>query len=249
MQTKLETKTCSRCGGSGKMPFAVYGGVCFKCNGAGNFYTKRGRAAHAFLERLRSRTLEQIEAGMLVLYRGFSCGSITVPTKFEKVTSIVGPKVCGQRRSKDTDPWENVIGFDINTNGTSFGGVQAGSLHRMGHTGVGKKATFALALDYQNKLTVNGKFKKGEAEWTAEGILATNDTTGWLVREDAPVTLAVPCDQWGNELDRHGRKVQRAPRTSQDAPRIVATPQEALAQATEALRTGRGGYVSLGVPQ
>jgi DnaJ-class molecular chaperone len=41
---KFETTTCDRCGGSGYMPYAAYGGVCFKCNKAGVVYTRAGRA-------------------------------------------------------------------------------------------------------------------------------------------------------------------------------------------------------------
>lgn len=46
-----ETTTCDRCGGTGYMPFAAYGGVCFKCNKHGVVLTPAGRAARkAYME-------------------------------------------------------------------------------------------------------------------------------------------------------------------------------------------------------
>jgi hypothetical protein len=48
---KFQTDDCSRCGGSGRMPFAAYGGVCFKCNGHGKTMTRAGQAARkTFIE-------------------------------------------------------------------------------------------------------------------------------------------------------------------------------------------------------
>lgn len=42
---KFQTDDCSRCGGTGRMPYSAYGGVCFKCNGHGKTMTAAGRAA------------------------------------------------------------------------------------------------------------------------------------------------------------------------------------------------------------
>jgi hypothetical protein len=47
---RYETATCTRCGGSGQMPFAAYGGRCFKCNGNGETMTAAGRRARAKVE-------------------------------------------------------------------------------------------------------------------------------------------------------------------------------------------------------
>lgn len=48
---KFQTDNCSRCGGSGRMPYAAYGGVCFKCNGHGQTLTRAGQAARkTFME-------------------------------------------------------------------------------------------------------------------------------------------------------------------------------------------------------
>lgn len=46
-------ETCGRCGGTGMMPFAAYGGVCFKCGRAGRHFTPAGRKAYHALEAKR----------------------------------------------------------------------------------------------------------------------------------------------------------------------------------------------------
>lgn len=51
----FEKQACSRCGGSGRMPFSVYGGVCFKCNGKGEMLTRRGAAAFKKVQEVRKQ--------------------------------------------------------------------------------------------------------------------------------------------------------------------------------------------------
>lgn len=47
---RFQTDDCSRCGGTGRMPYSAYGGVCFKCNGHTTVMTRAGVAARkAFL--------------------------------------------------------------------------------------------------------------------------------------------------------------------------------------------------------
>lgn len=166
------------------MPFAVYGGICFKCNGAGKFYTKRGRVAAAFLQRLRERTLAEIKPGMLIYYQGFSAGSFSVPSKFYAVQSIGELKPTGRSKSGD-GPWVQNYGHDIVCDGMTMG-TQADTLHRVGQTGLGKRETLRLALDFQDVLTKTGTVRKGATFPTAEEVLATMDTSGWLVQNPAP---------------------------------------------------------------
>lgn len=45
MKIVFDMIDCSRCGGNGKMPFANYGGVCFKCNGKGRMMSPNGKRA------------------------------------------------------------------------------------------------------------------------------------------------------------------------------------------------------------
>jgi DnaJ-class molecular chaperone len=47
--TKFESKTCSRCGGSGNYSFnLMHGTMCYGCSGSGEQYTKRGKEAQRF---------------------------------------------------------------------------------------------------------------------------------------------------------------------------------------------------------
>lgn len=45
-----EKATCSRCTGTGRMPFAAHGGVCYGCNGNGEKLTANGRRAKAAVD-------------------------------------------------------------------------------------------------------------------------------------------------------------------------------------------------------
>lgn len=72
----FEQATCSRCGGSGRMPFAAYGGVCFGCNGKGQKLTAKGRAAYRKLETWAETNLyvpaSSVEVGQRVHIGGRS---------------------------------------------------------------------------------------------------------------------------------------------------------------------------------
>jgi hypothetical protein len=89
-QRKLlfENTTCTRCGGGGRMPFSVYGGVCFKCYGRGATLTKRGRAAQNWLQDQRVKPLEDFQAGDWILAEGFSAGSYSMPSRWAQVESV-----------------------------------------------------------------------------------------------------------------------------------------------------------------
>ncbi len=53
MRVRFETKTCGRCGGSGRHSYnQMHGDVCYGCGGTGKAWTKRGHAARvAFLAK------------------------------------------------------------------------------------------------------------------------------------------------------------------------------------------------------
>lgn len=53
MRIDFEKSTCTRCGGSGQMPFAAYGGRCFKCNGRGETMTRAGAAAYKRVKKVQ----------------------------------------------------------------------------------------------------------------------------------------------------------------------------------------------------
>lgn len=54
-KTPFETKTCGRCGGCGTYSYCQrYGRTCFGCGGSGVVLSKRGAAAKAFFDALRT---------------------------------------------------------------------------------------------------------------------------------------------------------------------------------------------------
>jgi hypothetical protein len=65
-----EYETCSRCGGTGRMPFEAYGGQCLKCHGQGRHLTSAAKRVRDIVtatlsERLRISVAE-LSDGMLV---------------------------------------------------------------------------------------------------------------------------------------------------------------------------------------
>lgn len=62
--------TCGRCGGTGRMPFAVANGVCFGCHGTGWRLTKRGAEARRYFMALRETTVDGLTVGDRVLDQG-----------------------------------------------------------------------------------------------------------------------------------------------------------------------------------
>ena len=73
--TSIEADTCSRCGGTGTMPFSAFNGVCYKCRGGKIILTKRGRAANDYLLQLRSKPAAELSVGDIIrvdIFRGMS---------------------------------------------------------------------------------------------------------------------------------------------------------------------------------
>lgn len=84
----LESVICSRCGGTGRMPFSYAGGTCFKCGGTGSCYTKRGAAAREFYRSLARTSVKALHPGDKVLSEGFTAGTFTQPSRWVTVQSV-----------------------------------------------------------------------------------------------------------------------------------------------------------------
>lgn len=66
----FETQTCGRCHGSGHFSYCPgRGTVCFDCNGRKIVLTKRGAAARARLEALRSKPVSELLPGEEIFAR------------------------------------------------------------------------------------------------------------------------------------------------------------------------------------
>jgi hypothetical protein len=79
MTDTFETKTCSRCYGSGKYSYCqMYGDTCFKCHGKGKVYTARALKAYEWLCEQRKIDIGKLEVGMRVFVPGV--GKFTIRT-------------------------------------------------------------------------------------------------------------------------------------------------------------------------
>jgi len=161
----FEHVCCSRCGGSGRMPFAVYNGVCFKCDGNGSVLTKRGRAAQAYLNSLRQRRYGDFKVGDLILSEGFSAGSYSQPSYWCRIVEIKTRE--NGELELDCITGDNVKSYNahdpISTTASIKGSSFVGSpdtLGRAGFTKDEKAAQRAAALAYQETLTKQGTVRK-----------------------------------------------------------------------------------------
>jgi hypothetical protein len=78
-QTRFESDTCGRCGGSGSYSFnLMHGSMCYGCNGAGYNLTKRASKALAVIGEHRAQPVENVNAGDLIRYRSMSGAERTV---------------------------------------------------------------------------------------------------------------------------------------------------------------------------
>ena len=94
MKISFERRTCSRCFGAGHFNAYghVYGGKCFKCHGAGDVMTKRGRTAwDAFIASMTIPASE-LEVGMIVYIEDVIPFSGAIKTYKRLVHSITEAK-------------------------------------------------------------------------------------------------------------------------------------------------------------
>jgi len=154
--TKIETVTCSRCGGCGRYSWnQITGDRCFKCNGSGVVHTKRGAAAFAYLQSMRSKPCAEVQVGDLVYIPSglFHAGG------FQRVLSHETPD---QRRAAGTPSgWSGVEKTPIYqgrlTTEHIGWGYSEGDKIRMGLTAEQKATTLKAALEYQDTLAKTGK--------------------------------------------------------------------------------------------
>lgn len=183
----FETVGCSRCGGGGMMPFAVYGGRCFKCHGSGFIYTKRGAAAKRFFDSLGETTIAGLRVGDRVMDAG---NGITVGAAWRRVEGFEDNRVAKAGgailyTAKDAEKIEAARerGALIEARSNFQGGsvvVYEGTnllLHGVNHVGVSPERRFRVAdpdtwvarmktaVEYQASLTKAGTPRKG-SRWS-----------------------------------------------------------------------------------
>ena len=139
----FETETCGRCGGSGRYSYCqMYGDRCFKCAGKGKHLTKRGLAANKFLRTLRSKPASELKVGDEYQSEGFA--PLGTVTQWVKVVAL------------KTENGHLTIEGDKH----AYSGLDGTEMLRIRQTTETLASTFAAAMEYQSKLTKDGKPRK-----------------------------------------------------------------------------------------
>lgn len=123
-----ESQDCSRCGGSGSMPYSVYGGACFKCNRKGVTMTRAGRTAHAKVQ-------EWAAANLTVAASSLKVGDRIITTSGTATVTAVEVKLGkgnGQSRTgtEGTDTFSESWSLGVTTISVSRGYGESGPAHR-----------------------------------------------------------------------------------------------------------------------
>jgi hypothetical protein len=165
--TQTERETCSRCGGTGRMPFAVYGGICFKCGGQGFALTKRGAEAERYLRELRSVPAQNLKVGQLIRVDSLtmSGASLRYFATISSITVVTAETATVFSVQPDGSRLPCGVGhIRLETNSPKFGvhvnELAPDHLVRVGLTAEQKAETLAKALAYQDTLTKQGKPRK-----------------------------------------------------------------------------------------
>lgn len=153
---KFETRTCSRCAGSGQYSYCQsYGTTCFQCHGSGKTYTAKGKAAVTYLRQIRTVRTDQVQVGQRVNIRGIG--------KFNVLEITPAGESVGTSNGVETRYQM------ISLKGQTLGITQesATDVEIIAPTVAARNAEIIQALDYQDTLTVAGKPRKVRALATA----------------------------------------------------------------------------------
>jgi len=175
--TKLETQSCTRCGGSGHYSYCQsHGTTCFKCGGNKIIWTKRGALASSFLTALCSKRADQIVVGEKVK-TDFGCPISGQVRGFGTVTESYMSTLSG-----GTANGVQIFHYVVTVTHPKHGGIShhgsPSTVYRVAQNAADKAAKFQLALAFQAKLTKSGKIAKNavltEAEFAFAGSIFSN---------------------------------------------------------------------------
>lgn len=163
---QTERESCPRCGGTGKMPFSVYGGVCFECQGRGSLFTKRGQEAERYLRELRSRVASDLKVGDVIRVEhmvGIG-GVVRVFCPISKIETVTAEN-CSVKIMVDgiAQPYglgNLVFTFESQKYGQFSVHAEPEKLFRLALTAEQKADTLNKALVYQDSLDKQGKVRK-----------------------------------------------------------------------------------------
>ncbi len=178
---KLETQSCTRCGGSGHYSYCQsHGTTCFKCGGNRIIFSKRGSMANAFLTAIRSKPIDQVKVGDKVKVEfgspiGRQVLAFGTVTKSQRATSFCQSGVGDNARK--TFYWELDVQHPKYGGFGQFGFASTDTnkptMMRVAQSATDKWSTFHRAMAYQAKLNKLGKPAKG-AVFTAEELAFRN---------------------------------------------------------------------------
>jgi len=163
----FESEVCTRCLGSGKYSHcASYGDRCFRCAGAGKTLTKRGAAAKAYRETLRTKRIDQLVAGDRIWNNGvpgyIAGGWDTVVEVVAYDNSKDRSWINGVEQPKRSD----LLSIECVTakgEKSTWGSRAPESVVRVAQTPERLAATHAEAIAYQATLTLKGTPRKRAA--------------------------------------------------------------------------------------
>lgn len=117
-----DRETCGRCCGTGQMPYAVMGGVCFSCAGKGERLTRTAVAAReayiAATQERRRIAAADVKVGDRV--------ALSVTDRAARVTKITyRERATGTPNAEGVTIWED--GWYLHTSGTTTLGVSRSS--------------------------------------------------------------------------------------------------------------------------
>jgi len=155
--SKFETKTCSRCGGSGRFSFnTMHLDMCYGCKGTGIQFTKRGAEARRFYDESLTVPASELKVGMGIKensgWKNFSLIQAIhhgtdkeLGEKFQ-TSYFMGPS--GDREMILVDP------------GRCKSKFYPDCRVRVMHTDAEKQVKIQAALEYQATLNANGTVSK-----------------------------------------------------------------------------------------
>jgi DnaJ-class molecular chaperone len=115
---KYETVTCDRCGGSGRMPYAAYNGVCFKCHGIGGVYTRPGKkakaACDAMFASLCNVAVKNLKPGMRIRHTDATGKSVSAVKRGAIVVGV---------HAEEGKTWEGQQAYRVEFRTLSYGGI------------------------------------------------------------------------------------------------------------------------------
>ena len=156
----FESKTCSRCGGSGKFSWCqMHGDTCFGCGGNGLQLTKRGKVAQAWFNAKKKKPACEVKVGERIVMEGvpgFSKAEVVI-------VSFVGWGDKPGWLDSKTGEWKPH--FKVEGVGAKSG--KSNGIHGFENTeikmhiwGEAKAALIKEALEFQASLTKDGKVSK-----------------------------------------------------------------------------------------